>query len=815
MDTNIKKIVKKSIAVMMTFIILGITPMNDLSQGLSHLPSAAKAETGAAGDGKYISEFKVGMGETADEAKKELENEGYTILKDDDGNYADLNDGAGSKSAFKEGANDKIVYLGYKTTSDPNDAVTDLAVMNMNGGYDVNDYKLLMNKCMNSQIKPFVDRFIATLEEYRENYKKPKSSMGHIRADYMRRMMNRITDDDTGGKPMGDLLLNKTKYELGDAAYNALSDSEKKNHADILTILMQGNGQSVLLLETLLTKATDTSDDTWVDRFLSTTPDDLEERIMEENPNLKSHADVLAQLDKQYYDTASGLLNKWDDFRDVVLSYEDTAAGLTDSIEEAGEAVDSTDNIDAADLSMDDANTLVDANSKFMKTAYDAEKVGVCAYLETLDYDGGSLIDFFSKDKSEFSSKTGIRSLYPLVDALTPGQIAGLDFVSFTELFVIASADENTYKDTESFVSDVKEASIYENVDREIYEDGGVALTSEKLRQNALSKETDPEDYRMSNTQIILWGVVAGCIVGSIGAGAIANHMSRVVSKNRVAYEILDAKWDKLSKQMAATHASPFRAAPGTMLKVGMTGDMTTILRAQSSIPISTTPTNIVRALSTGMAVAAVILTVLNFKWTLEAANAYYRTDFKLIPGIMVDEADITAYDEDGTQIVIKNQTAYYRAVKCNRKEGSTDIEKNNYKAMRDLADLNGDIGRQWLALYAVKYTHGMPILADSLKYTKNNDSIIDGYTTGIHEFGSKAAANLNKKAYLFPDNPPTIKVFYKTADKTVSQTTKAGSVFSPGSLALGGGVGMVIGALLAVLIMRRKRSTVTKNQES
>ena len=37
---------------------------------------------------------------------------------------------------------------------------------------DVNDYKLLMNRCMDSQIKPFVDRFIATLEEYRENYKK-------------------------------------------------------------------------------------------------------------------------------------------------------------------------------------------------------------------------------------------------------------------------------------------------------------------------------------------------------------------------------------------------------------------------------------------------------------------------------------------------------------------------------------------------------------------------------------------------------------------------------------------------------------------
>ena len=73
MDTNIKKIMKKSIAVMMTFIILGITPMNDISQGLSHLPSAAKAETGTADGGEYISELKVGMGETEDEAKKELE----------------------------------------------------------------------------------------------------------------------------------------------------------------------------------------------------------------------------------------------------------------------------------------------------------------------------------------------------------------------------------------------------------------------------------------------------------------------------------------------------------------------------------------------------------------------------------------------------------------------------------------------------------------------------------------------------------------------------------------------------------------------
>ena len=125
---------------------------------------------------KYISEVKVGMGETSEQASKELLAEGYTILKDDSGNYADLNKDAGSKSTLKEGPRQKIVYLGYKTTADASDAITDLAVMNMNGGYSFEDYEKMVNEHMDTRIKPFVDRFIATLTEYRENLKKPQDS---------------------------------------------------------------------------------------------------------------------------------------------------------------------------------------------------------------------------------------------------------------------------------------------------------------------------------------------------------------------------------------------------------------------------------------------------------------------------------------------------------------------------------------------------------------------------------------------------------------------------------------------------------------
>ena len=194
---------------------------------------------------KYISEVKVGMGETSEQASKELIDEGYTILADDKGSYADLNKDAGTGHIAKEGPNQKIVYLGYKTTDDASDAITDLAVMNMHGGYDFEDYNKLMDTHMDTQIKPFVNRFVATLNEYRANLNKPQDSINYKRANYYKTLLNKLTDDDTGNKPLGDLLVNQTKYEMGDDAYNKLSDTEKKSRCDILTLLMQGSGEAV------------------------------------------------------------------------------------------------------------------------------------------------------------------------------------------------------------------------------------------------------------------------------------------------------------------------------------------------------------------------------------------------------------------------------------------------------------------------------------------------------------------------------------------------------------------------------------------
>ena len=70
-------------------------------------PAQVVASAADNNEKKYISEVKVGMGETSEQASKELLEEGYTILKDG-GEYADLNKDAGSKSAL----NPHIFVLG-------------------------------------------------------------------------------------------------------------------------------------------------------------------------------------------------------------------------------------------------------------------------------------------------------------------------------------------------------------------------------------------------------------------------------------------------------------------------------------------------------------------------------------------------------------------------------------------------------------------------------------------------------------------------------------------------------------------------------
>ena len=752
----------------------------------------------------YISEVKVGMGETSEEAAKELLAEGFTIIKGDDGSYADLNEKAGTTSDLKKGPTKKIVYIGYKTTDDPKQAITDLAVMNMNGGYSVQDYEVLMANHLESEILPFVDRFIAALKEYRANYKKPKNTINYIRPNYYRQMLNKLKDDDTG-KPLGDLLLNKTKYELGDKEYEALSDKEKKKHADIITILMQGNGRAVLLLETLISRATDSSNNTWLDRFIKIEPEDLKRQIKKENPSLTTEADIDAALDKKYNDTARKIYEKWGEFYNVIDMRDD----MLNEVANAEQTVDDSlaekiGKIDTENPTKEDNDTIAmgfEAGVDYVSAVSRLEEVTVVDYISEIEYEDGTLLDFFEKDQSVFAGE-GIRSLYPIAAALSPGQIAGLDFLSITDLFTMALTKKEGYQNLD--IKDIPEASFYQDVDRQIYEPGGVALTNAALRLGANAKDDD-SDFMLSTLGFVIMG-----LTGVSGMAAIASYGLHVKYLNSV--EPAKQAW---FESFTTYDIDCFDDAASTVSENVDTDALWANAMGYA------TKSKVAYYFTIGFTVLGVLLAGYLIYTNITELIDYYKVTFTPIPKYIVDEVDITQ-EINGNKVVINNQTAYYKVVPCNRKEGSSDVEKDNYKVLGTSSDLNGDVGKQWLALYSVRYEYGKPILVDSIKVVKGTDKLPSDYETGIHRFGEKPAFNLTSRYYCYNDGAKGTYVYFKNGEDTVAamkmkatetntpkttndkgkeENTK-GSVFSIGALAMGVGIGLLLGVVIAVLII-------------
>ena len=748
---------------------------------------------------KYISEVKVGMGVTSDQASKELLDEGYTILKDDNGNYADLNKDAGAASPLKEGPNQKIVYLGYKTTSEAGNAITDLAVMNMDGGYSFEDYEKLMQTHLDTQIKPFVDRFIATLKEYRENLQKPQDSANYKRANYYKALLNKLTDDDTGNKPLGDLLVNQTKYEMGDAAYNALSDEEKKNHCDILTLLMQGNGQAILLMETELTKSADSSNSTWVDRFKETSLDKLTKKVKNENPNM-TPSEINKELDKLYNDDAKKILEKWEAFNEILINYDNAGENIKKAVEgnTADKSIDINEN--STDSEIQEAATKAsDTQTKAVTGGLAAEEIAAHDYLETVEYGDGTMLEFFERDKSEFEDSENIRELYPIVDSLTGGQLAGLDFLSIKDMVVMALTDENGFKKVD--LNDVLTASIYQDVNREIYEKGGVALTDAAMRAKATAQEATPT-FKLSTLGSVLWTCTAVS-----GAAAAASAIAHAKLKNSPYLKALTEYQDKMKSYQTIMNKDGKGFG-------NLTSDQKTayknLLSKKNAYENSEVyqkalfKSNITKYLAAGFTVLGAVLAGVSIYTTIEEMKAFYKVEFTPIPKYIVDRADITAVNQKGETVMVKNQTAYYKAVLCNRTAGSSAFEKKNYEILKDRNDLNGDVGMQWLSLYSVKYENGTPILADSLKVKLGNGNAPEGYTNGIHRFGEKDVVfNLTSRLYCYNDPSEGTYVYFKNDTSTVKDLTAAGSSFSGGSLALGIGAGSLAGCALTLLLLK------------
>ena len=135
----------------------------------------------------YLSDLKMAEAATADEAKQLLTAAGYEILD------KNLNPGG-----------DKAVYLGYKKSKNVDDAITDVKVMNMKGGFNVSDYETIFEEAMDTYSSEVNNLRIAA-NEFAVNYKagKKEAQLAYRQLNYY------YVEDDKGVKTyMGDYMLN-------------------------------------------------------------------------------------------------------------------------------------------------------------------------------------------------------------------------------------------------------------------------------------------------------------------------------------------------------------------------------------------------------------------------------------------------------------------------------------------------------------------------------------------------------------------------------------------------------------------------------
>ncbi len=757
-----KKIVKKIIAV-----VLSVICMTQVS-----LQAFAVSFTGKS----YVKEMIISYGKTPDDAKAWLKNNNYKIID------CNINEGADDTFSTK-----RAVYLGYKTTMDADKALTDMKLMNMKGNYSAVDYQNLLDE-QRTNIRSFINDFIVAVSEYRANYKK-----GQARAVAAHDMLNLLYDDDTDCD-IGDLLLEKIKEEYKAEDFEKLSKEEQAKHADMTTILMQSNATSVITIEQIISLATDDSDTVWTERYdegLSYSSM-LHDVMQNENlPVSKAAAALAARYDKE----AKIIAEKADAYVKFLEIYTESGITLESSKEELKAYLDEHGETEMA--------MWYAAGTQYekLKTFVDDEDI--------------SLIDVLTDDF--YDVKTDDRNmLYPLVSVLTDGQKACLDYLSLYQIVAMGINDDNVIKDAMKDLNlsdkDKGSVSIYEGIDRSIFSEDIAMTSSANKLQSSTDKDFSTKWFKdgISTSTKVLYIVLGVSVAATIGAF--------------ITYDILDSAGTAVAKNFAKAEAA---ASCAKTVAEDLEEEIVDDALSESSDLSEEVVKNIVEELTdeevqyskvvadfqstNGMAkyfqyagfamiaVSAIIMGISAWR-TYTDLKAYYNTEFTPIPMHMVNQG----VNENDEKVF-----TYYTAVNCNRQE--TQMVTDKTEILKSFGDINGDVGKQWVALYTTTdKAAGKPITTDFFAQFANTK--IPNESTPLSLFGESSAQNLtnSKGGYTYADNKGGIYLFYGT-DSSIF----AGSAISTGVYALIAGGSLVVFGFASFFITKNIRNKKNKKENA
>ena len=742
---------------------------------------------------EYISDLRIVYASDYVDAKRTLTDLG---LKDYYVFNANLNENTGKKG----------VFLAYKTTTNIEDAITDIAVMQMNGGYSEGNYQQMI-KDSYSDYLALGDNYLTAIEYFNEAY-----DAGNYLAEIAHRQLNFynvVTEGD----------LEKPDFEgmhLGDIFYEGVDSS------DLATMFLEGNSYALSNIRSLIAMG------------VSYNETDL------------TYLELVAIDAKEYGENKNPFINR--DYEDIAKIIAPTITVFRDMFEEL-EAHE--DDLNYADEEITE------------KELYYAEYKLMSEMAKATDYiDGKTFYEFCLEYNSD---KHGYAKLYPLVSAMNEGQLAMTKVAHYYDV-VRYSMTLQSNEDIEAKLAEMEEKysqnpfNVYTGVDRTIYRDS-FALTNAAYRADASTESGISEALyggKLSGLN------VAATVVGSVGAAYLAFGLGKFgysLWTAKKALDVYQVQYDQILGSFAKTtildigsyeestarfainylcdeyvkinggydidvvsswtlsekyhfletHCTPNSFGTNSANYVDAFNQIKTqfeayqtnsgnsvFLSAQSKAAAATQNVkDSFSFLKGATAIGGLMMLVSAIKLGYSIWH-YYHPEYTDIPTAMVDLINTP----DGDRY-IKYDVVY----EAEPRSDGTLIA----------GDLNAFSAERWNALYYTKsYEAGKPILAYDYVVSHTSNVPPENHMP-IHRFGEVVCYNLNK--YNFDDDY-SIYLSVKQSDnqkaaiKDVPEVV--GSMFSTGYMILAGGVGIaagVGGTIGTVEIIKRRKNK--KNTEA
>ena len=389
----------------------------------------------------YLSDIKLCCAKSKDEAKSTLENEGYTFQP------GNLNEGTNRETQ---------VYLGYKTTKNADMAITDIRMLGMESGFQLYDYKEMVEYLKNEQsgvANTMREAAMEFAQKYGEDSPKAISAYKGLNLFYVDEADMKLGDFIVAGKADLDFFMTMI-VKSSTATLNAVMGYLNAGIAPYENGYDEDEGETVSL--------------NWAQQL----PDSPVYAILENNPTV----DEIKDMKKQYNDNARETFKQIQSF---VTQYENAIArnpkgepnveAQTDE-----EAIEAADNIESEDADI----VYIEAFNKLNEYPYN---------------DSMTIAEWLLDVGHQTADKIDLTQLYPLIDVMSDAQNDLVGDTGF--LTAVSNLGENERAERfEETLPEVQAAikeyngsnaiSIWDNADDDL-QNSKIAFTSEAVRRQA------------------------------------------------------------------------------------------------------------------------------------------------------------------------------------------------------------------------------------------------------------------------------------------------------------------------------------------